>query len=381
MTDSRLGWNLRRIVKYLDRIYPDIGVDCPYFAFEVVLFSAAVLQNTDTDALSQFTGCYRDFVEAIAWNMENNNLWVEGKYDCSKWLSNGRITDDDRFCEEANAAEGSFWFPSARAEGSVHALSSWPGRDCHLFWESLVCDRNLQPKQFLIYFAHIPEDGPRYRIYSEDDILGAGGIHALELELRRESYWFVRIGSIKGVERPSGVGFDEEAVCDLINPGPNWHILRRNVGYRHPAFVGNELELCIFDSIFCSLETYLNSWRRKRADFVESYAVKELGITRRCLSSLASVLSAMGSVNDLVALTVLKYESFGPLKSASTKDILGTFPLLRDAERGIFGEFAFPSDTNAPNIVGEFPLTIRLQLRWSTNGRVVATDVMPVCSC
>jgi hypothetical protein len=381
MRESRLGWNLRRVVKTLDRIYPDIGVDCPYFALEVVLFSAAVLQNTDVDTLSQFTGCSREFVEAIGWNMENNNLWADGKYDCSKWLSYGNITDDDRFCEEANAAEGSLWFPSAKTEGSADPLSSGPDKDCQLLWESLVSDSNLQQKRFVVYFAHTPEHGPGYWVYSEDDIVGAGGIHALELELRRESYWFVRIGSIKGVERPSGVGFDEEAVCDLVNPGPNWHILRRNVGCRHPAFEGNELELCIFDSIFCSLETYLNSWRRKRTDFVESYAIKELGITRVCLSSLASVLSAMGSVNDLVALTVLKYESFGPLRSGSTRDILGTFPLLRDAERGIFGEFAFPSDTNAPNIVGEFPLTIPLQLRWSTNGRVVATDVMPVCSC
>lgn len=138
MRDSRLGWNLRRVVKYLDRIYPHIGVHCPYFALEVVLFSAAVLQNTDVDALSQFTGCPRDFVEAIAWNMENNNLWVDRKYDCSRWLSDGQITDDDRFCDEAQAAEGSLWFPTAKTEGSVDPLSSGPGRDCHLLWESLV---------------------------------------------------------------------------------------------------------------------------------------------------------------------------------------------------------------------------------------------------
>ena len=129
-------------MKYLDRIYPDIGIHCPYFALEVVLFSAAVLQNTDTDALSQFTGCSRGFVEAIGWNMENNNLWADGKYDCSKWFSNGRITDDDRLCYVANAAEGSFWFPSAKTERSVDPLSSGPDKHCHLLWESLVCDRN-----------------------------------------------------------------------------------------------------------------------------------------------------------------------------------------------------------------------------------------------
>ena len=246
MRDSRLGWNLRRVVKYLDRVYPDIGVHCPYFALEAVLFSAAVLQNTDVDTLSQFTGCSKDFVEDIGWNMENNNLWVDGKYGCSKWFNNGQITDDARFCEEADAAEGSLRFPSAKTGRSVDPLSSGPNKDCHLFWESLVCDRNLQSKEFVIYFAHTPEHGPGYRIYSEDDILGAGGIHALELELRHESYWFVRIGSIEGVERPSGVGFDEKTLSDLTGPGENWHILRQNVGSRHPAFEGNELELFHF---------------------------------------------------------------------------------------------------------------------------------------
>jgi hypothetical protein len=200
------------------------------------------------------------------------------------------------FCEEASAAEGSLWFLGARTEESVDPLSSGPGRDCHLLWESLVCDRDLQPKQFVIYFVHIPEHGPGYRICSEDDILGAGGIHALELELRRESYWFVRIGSIKGVERPSGVGFAEETVSDLIKPEADWRMLNGNVGCRHPAFEGNELELCIFDSMFCALETYLNSWRREHTYFVESYAIKGLGLTRSCLSSLASGLRAMGRI-------------------------------------------------------------------------------------
>jgi hypothetical protein len=375
--ESRLDWNLRRVVKYLDRIYPHIGVHCPYFALEVVLFSAAVLQNTDTDALSLFTRCPRDFVKDISLNMENNNLWADGKYDCSKWFSNGQIIDDDRFCEEATAAEGSFWFPAAKTEGSVDPLSSGPGRPCHLLWEGLVCDRNLEPTPFVIYFAHNPKQGPGYRIYSEDDILGAGGIHALELELRQESYWFVRIGSIDGVERPSGVGFDGKTLSDLIGEEGNCHILRQNIGCRHPAFEGDDLELFIFDSIFCSLETYLDSWKRRHGDFVKLYGIKELGITRGRLWSLAASLRSMGRVHDLVSLTVLKYEFRAPLIPASVDGILGKSTLLRDADHDIFGELLFSKSTGDQHVVGELPLTIPIQLRWSTNEESVSTDVMP----
>ena len=95
-------------------------------------------------------------MNAISCNMANNNLWADGKYDCSKWLSNGQIIDDDRFCEEANAAEGSLWFPAAKTEESAHPLSPGPGRHCHLFWEGLVCDRTVEPTPFFIYFAHNP---------------------------------------------------------------------------------------------------------------------------------------------------------------------------------------------------------------------------------
>ena len=137
----------------------------------------------------------------------------------------------------------------------------------------------------------------------------------------------------------------------------------------------------IFDSMFCSLETYLNSWKRRHADFVELYAIKELEITRCRLSSLASGLRSMGRVNELVALTVLKYEFFAPLTRTSTDGILGKSPLLRDANRDFFGELTFSRTTSDQDILGEFPLTIPLQLRWSTNEQSVATDVMPICSC
>jgi hypothetical protein len=29
--NSRIKWNLKRVVKYLDQTYPQVGLDCPFF--------------------------------------------------------------------------------------------------------------------------------------------------------------------------------------------------------------------------------------------------------------------------------------------------------------------------------------------------------------
>jgi len=47
-----------------------VGPDCPFFALQVVRFAAAVLQNTGVGDLSEFTGCSKEFVDAVAWNMQ-----------------------------------------------------------------------------------------------------------------------------------------------------------------------------------------------------------------------------------------------------------------------------------------------------------------------
>src|SRR5438128_1137349 len=44
--------------------------------------------------------------------------------------------------------------------------------------------------QLVVYFAHCPEHGPEHRVYDEEDIHGAGGIHAIEAEMQRETYWY-----------------------------------------------------------------------------------------------------------------------------------------------------------------------------------------------
>jgi hypothetical protein len=89
MKSSESKCALRGIVKYLDDTYPDMGTDSPFVAVAVVVFSAGTPQKTTVRDLSDFTGCTRNFVDAIAQNMQNNALWVGGKYDCSNWLVDG----------------------------------------------------------------------------------------------------------------------------------------------------------------------------------------------------------------------------------------------------------------------------------------------------
>jgi hypothetical protein len=137
--NSKIKWNLKRVVKYLDQTYPQVGPDCPFFALQVVLFAAAALQNTNVGDLSEFTGCSKDFVVAVARNMRNNNLWVDGKYDCSQWYRNGEITDHYRFCEETQAAQGTLWFSPSEENDTVDPFSFARNATCHLLWESLIC--------------------------------------------------------------------------------------------------------------------------------------------------------------------------------------------------------------------------------------------------
>lgn len=148
MRNLKFKWNLRQMVRYLNHKYPEVGPYCPFFAVQVVLFAAACLENTDVCYLSVFTGCRKDFVQAIAQNMLNNKLWLDGKYDCSRWYRSGEVTSDDRFCDETNAAAASGRFPCSRIEDSVDAYLFSPNKKTHLLWESLILrDERTGPQQ------------------------------------------------------------------------------------------------------------------------------------------------------------------------------------------------------------------------------------------
>jgi len=62
-----------------------------------------------------------------------------GQYNCSKWYRNGEIIDHNRFCEETQAAEGSFWFSSSEDNNTVDPSSFARNTTCHSLWKALIC--------------------------------------------------------------------------------------------------------------------------------------------------------------------------------------------------------------------------------------------------
>src|SRR5438477_12089172 len=72
--------------------------DCehPIEAVATVLLSSGVLDTADVPKLVKLTGYARQFVSAIALNMQNNHLWSHGRYDYSEWFDPQRGSIDDR---------------------------------------------------------------------------------------------------------------------------------------------------------------------------------------------------------------------------------------------------------------------------------------------
>jgi hypothetical protein len=59
--------------------------------------------------------------------MENNGLWVDGRYDTSMWLRSDGAIDDDRLWDHVDFAWGNLFMSDA-----VPAISAEP---CGIFWE------------------------------------------------------------------------------------------------------------------------------------------------------------------------------------------------------------------------------------------------------
>ena len=90
-------------------------------AVGIVLLAAAVLNTTDAETLQAFTGYNRDFISAIAANMENNKLWESGRYHCDPWFADAEVTDDYEFWDHISAACGELWYPGADCNIGVDA--------------------------------------------------------------------------------------------------------------------------------------------------------------------------------------------------------------------------------------------------------------------
>src|SRR5262249_60450079 len=99
-------------------------------------------------------------------------------------------------------------------------------------------------QEVLIYFADCPEHGREHRIFDEEDLLIAGGVHALEVELERGTERFVRLSVIEAEKTVNGLVLQDEVLAAL--PAPVVHEWR--VGGLSPADSRTELERQIFAS-------------------------------------------------------------------------------------------------------------------------------------
>ena len=100
---------LELVRRFLDKTFPEVGVDCPNFPVMVVVFSAALLRSTNVATLCAFTGYGRQYVAAIAENMANNRLWQGDDYIASGWLRDGCL-DEDEFGRQIDAAMGALFY-------------------------------------------------------------------------------------------------------------------------------------------------------------------------------------------------------------------------------------------------------------------------------
>jgi hypothetical protein len=203
----------------------------------------------------------------------------------------------------------------------------------------------------IVYFVVSPERGPQHRIYEDEEVQAAGGIHALEALLEKQSYWFVQLGEVRGELGPYGVSFPDSEFARLPEPTQNkWRVGRCN-----PAFRGSELERHVFEAAFKAVERTLDSWKKRDQDgAVEAYALKELKINSNRLLALTSALRTVPRVYEIAEVVMIKfwYDTSWP-------------------------EPHLPDDL----VLAEYSIKMPLQVGWSATDRIVRVDVMPIASC
>ena len=113
--------------------YPDPedqpGHEHPMDAVGIVLLSSAILGTANIETLVKFTGYSRRFISAIAFNMKNNNLWVDSQYgedQYGSWFSPDGSIDDKEFWDNVHIACGTMWNPGA------HSKALDP---CEIYWD------------------------------------------------------------------------------------------------------------------------------------------------------------------------------------------------------------------------------------------------------
>jgi hypothetical protein len=203
----------------------------------------------------------------------------------------------------------------------------------------------------IVYFVVSPERGPEHRTFPDEDVQAVGGIHALEMLLEEQSYWFVQLGEVRGKPFPHGVSFPDSEFARLPEPAENkWRVGRRN-----PAFSGSELERHVFEEAFEAIDRTLDSWKRDQGGSVEVYALKELKISSDRLLALISGLRIAPRVYEIAEITIVKYwyDKNWPQPPMPYDDV----------------------------VLAEFSIRMPIQVGWSAEDRVVRVDVMSIASC
>ena len=119
-------------------------------------------------------------------------------------------------------------------------------------------------RELIVYSCQCVEHGPELQVFNEDDIHAAGSIYGVEMGLQRDSYWFVRLGTIEGRKRDVGWSYTEEALAAL----PATDLGAWQLGRRNPSFKRGELERQIFQSLFQSLSAFLKSWNHEEEELI-----------------------------------------------------------------------------------------------------------------
>lgn len=99
----------------------------PMTAVGLVLLSAAIMGTSETGKLRRFTGYSSSFIAAITLNMQNNELWIDGKYDATTWLSSSGTINQRCLWDHIEIACGGLWLAGVNSHISANP--------CNIYWD------------------------------------------------------------------------------------------------------------------------------------------------------------------------------------------------------------------------------------------------------
>jgi hypothetical protein len=139
------------------RIFPDDDhTEHPMTEVGVVLLAAGLHGITNPSDLMQLTGHSRAFISGVIFNLMNNLLWAENRYDASSWLSPDGTIDERALWENISVACGETWLREGDSELEVEVCRNFyaernaaqSSEDILSDWEGLTCAECDSPATF-----------------------------------------------------------------------------------------------------------------------------------------------------------------------------------------------------------------------------------------